>query len=319
MSPSLKSAQPGRWPGRKRVSPASAREEEHFLPRRENPLAEYFRENLRQPRAAGEHEARRAQRSRRRTSGSSRTMHRASAAGSQPGDTRRRRPRTPAPASAPRAAPSARRGRARTDRARRHPSAICGKRFASAARSSTSSGMPGALMHLDALRRRTARGVRRKTQPPLDGRSAGPNGPTATAIRPMIPRRIACRFRRGRRRCGVMRDSPPEEARACAGPQASSSSTLRPSLSRCHAVQAPNTPAPTTITSRRPDCTAGPRCSPRSAASDFTDEVPAAAAMPARSVRREKCKELGILSFSGRFRCSYRAGDNHSPGSGVTQ
>src|SRR5688572_854095 len=36
--------------------------EEHLLPRRKNPLAEYFRKYLRQPRSAGEHEARRAQR-----------------------------------------------------------------------------------------------------------------------------------------------------------------------------------------------------------------------------------------------------------------
>src|ERR687897_3794426 len=95
-----------------------------------------------------------------------------------------------------------------------------------------------------------------------------------------------------------MRDSPPDEARAWAGPQASSSSTLRPSLSRCHAVQAPKTPAPMTITSRRLDCTPGPSCSPRSAASDFTVVAPAAAAMPVSSVRREKGTELGILSFS---------------------
>src|SRR5687767_10037549 len=95
-----------------------------------------------------------------------------------------------------------------------------------------------------------------------------------------------------------MRDSPPEEARAWAGPQESSSSTLRPSLSRCHAVQAPNTPAPITITSRRPACTADPPCWSRSAASDFTVDAPAAAAIPVSKVRRDKCKEFGILSFS---------------------
>src|SRR6185436_3740947 len=102
-----------------------------------------------------------------------------------------------------------------------------------------------------------------------------------------------------------MRDSPPDEARAWAGPQASSSRTLRPSLSRCHAVQAPNTPAPTTITSRRPDCTAVPRWSLLSAASAFTAVVPAAAAMPVSSVRRERCKEFGILSFSRSGRQSF--------------
>jgi len=37
--------------------------------------------------------------------------------------------------------------------------------------------------------------------------------------------------------------------------------------------------------------------------------VPAAAAMPVRSERRERCREFGILSFSyGRFRCSYSVG-----------
>src|SRR5438045_2598387 len=43
-----------------------------------------------------------------------------------------------------------------------------------------------------------------------------------------------------------MRDSPPEEARAFAGPEAPSSRTRWPALRRCQAVQAPNTPAPTT-------------------------------------------------------------------------
>src|SRR5688572_16740362 len=47
----------------------------------------------------------------------------------------------------------------------------------------------------------------------------------------------------------VMRDSPPDDARAFAGPDASTSSTRWPACRRCHAVQAPKTPAPTTIVS----------------------------------------------------------------------
>src|SRR6187402_2394129 len=48
----------------------------------------------------------------------------------------------------------------------------------------------------------------------------------------------------------VMRDSPPDEARAFAGPDASTSRTRCPAWRRCHAVQAPKTPAPTTIVSQ---------------------------------------------------------------------
>src|SRR5688572_717782 len=48
----------------------------------------------------------------------------------------------------------------------------------------------------------------------------------------------------------VMRDSPPDDARAFAGPAASTSSTRWPAWRRCQAVQAPKTPAPTTIVSQ---------------------------------------------------------------------
>jgi hypothetical protein len=46
-----------------------------------------------------------------------------------------------------------------------------------------------------------------------------------------------------------MRDSPPDEARAWAGAWASTNNTRSPAARRCHAVQAPNTPAPTTTVS----------------------------------------------------------------------
>ena len=48
-----------------------------------------------------------------------------------------------------------------------------------------------------------------------------------------------------------MRLSPPEEARALAGPIWSTSSTRLPARRRCSAVQAPNTPAPTTTRRKR--------------------------------------------------------------------
>ncbi len=47
----------------------------------------------------------------------------------------------------------------------------------------------------------------------------------------------------------MMRVSPPELARAFAGPYASISTTRCRRLARCHAVHAPNTPAPITATS----------------------------------------------------------------------
>ena len=50
-------------------------------------------------------------------------------------------------------------------------------------------------------------------------------------------------------------------------------------------------------------------------ACDATVEVPAAAAMPVRSVRRDRCKELGILSVRlVRFRYSYSNGRQSSTG-----
>src|SRR5919201_1376492 len=48
----------------------------------------------------------------------------------------------------------------------------------------------------------------------------------------------------------MMRDSPPELARLLPGPYASSSRTRSPRFRKCQAVQAPNTPAPTTATSK---------------------------------------------------------------------
>src|SRR5215470_14544897 len=47
----------------------------------------------------------------------------------------------------------------------------------------------------------------------------------------------------------MMRVSPPLLARECPGPYASTSATCFPRFARCHAVQAPNTPAPITATS----------------------------------------------------------------------
>ncbi len=47
----------------------------------------------------------------------------------------------------------------------------------------------------------------------------------------------------------MIRLSPPELDRLCPGPQASISTTDAPDRRRCHAVQAPNTPAPTTAKS----------------------------------------------------------------------
>src|SRR5579884_660344 len=47
----------------------------------------------------------------------------------------------------------------------------------------------------------------------------------------------------------MMRVSPAELARALARPYASSRITRSPRLARCHAIHAPNTPAPITATS----------------------------------------------------------------------
>src|SRR5437773_3020401 len=47
----------------------------------------------------------------------------------------------------------------------------------------------------------------------------------------------------------MIRDSPPELARECPGPYASRSNTRFPRFAKCHAVHAPNTPAPITATS----------------------------------------------------------------------
>src|ERR1051325_4570911 len=47
----------------------------------------------------------------------------------------------------------------------------------------------------------------------------------------------------------MIRDSPPELARECPGPYASSSNTRFPRFARCHAVHAPNAPAPITVAS----------------------------------------------------------------------
>src|SRR5258708_28195774 len=47
----------------------------------------------------------------------------------------------------------------------------------------------------------------------------------------------------------MIRVSPPELARAFAGPYASISTTRCRRFARCHAVHAPNTPAPITATS----------------------------------------------------------------------
>src|ERR1700681_4519417 len=49
----------------------------------------------------------------------------------------------------------------------------------------------------------------------------------------------------------TIRVSPPELARAFAPPYASISATRRPRCAKCHAVQAPKTPAPITATSYR--------------------------------------------------------------------
>src|SRR5215813_603760 len=49
----------------------------------------------------------------------------------------------------------------------------------------------------------------------------------------------------------MMRVSPPEEAREWPGAQASRRRTEAPARRRCQAVQAPKTPAPTTVTSGR--------------------------------------------------------------------
>src|SRR5687767_12203794 len=80
----------------------------------------------------------------------------------------------------------------------------------------------------------------------------------------------------------VMRDSPPDEARALAGPDASSRSTRCPWRRRCQAVQAPKTPAPTTIVSQPAGLTAGAAA----AGATRTADAATAPATPRISSRR---------------------------------
>src|SRR4029453_6759315 len=88
----------------------------------------------------------------------------------------------------------------------------------------------------------------------------------------------------------ITRDSPPELARALAGPYWSTSSTLRPAARSCHAVQAPKTPAPTTITSQLLPPAALTPCPPAAAATprSASVETPRVPRNVRRSCRRAR-------------------------------
>src|SRR5688572_18194007 len=115
----------------------------------------------------------------------------------------------------------------------------------------------------------------------------------------------------------VRRDSPPDEARACAAPTASSSNTRCPDLRRCQAVQAPNTPAPTTMESQAGLPAALLMCVPAKLAASV---VPIAARRVMRLLMHRWCRgpapfarKWGLTPLRVAAGCAFLHGRLHGP------